>query len=70
MRRSVQTRSIRFLCIAAAFVAIALTDRFFGIILWASLVVPLANRRLGFYRGDSLEKIDEAMAREESESNR
>jgi hypothetical protein len=84
--RSFQLRSIWFLCIAVALLALALTDRFFGAILWPSLrgvfliisvvglavliVVPLASRRLGFYRSDSLKKVDEVMAQEESESDR
>jgi hypothetical protein len=84
--RSAHTRSIWFLCFAVALVGLALIDRFLGTILWPSMrgvfliisvlglailiVVPLASRRLGFYRGDSLKKVDEAMAREESESNR
>jgi hypothetical protein len=75
-----------FLWVTVALLALALTDRFLGTILWPGLrevflgisvlglavllIVPLAIRRLGFYRGDSLKKVDEAMAREESESNR
>ncbi|HVX91198.1 MAG TPA: hypothetical protein VHC20_06270 [Candidatus Paceibacterota bacterium] len=32
------------------------------------LVLPLAARRVGFYKEDSLKRINDAMAREESES--
>jgi hypothetical protein len=45
----------------------------FILVLLVGLVVlifiPLAFPRLGFYRSDSLKKVNEAMAREESESD-
>ena len=78
-------KAARLLYVALALVAFAVFFRFVGARLWPNariafmvvtlagivvlLVVPLAFPSVGFYRSDSLKKANEAMAREESESD-
>ena len=75
---------LRLIYVAIALLVLAAFYRFVGLRLWPDarvpfmvislggivvlLIIPLTFRKLGLYRSDSLKKVNEAMAREESES--
>ncbi len=77
-------KALRFVSVAVALLAFAVFFRFVAVRLWpkasvalmlislvgivALLAIPLVFPGLGFYRSNSLKKVNEAMAREESES--
>jgi amino acid transporter len=79
-------KAVRLIYGAVALLAFVAFVRFLGVRLWPNarvafmvislvgivvlLVIPLAFSGLGFYRSDSLTKVNQAMAREESESDR
>jgi uncharacterized protein YqfA (UPF0365 family) len=79
-------KAVRLIYVAVALLAFAAFFRFVGVRLWPNarvafmvislvgivvlIVIPLAFSGLSFYRSDPLKKVNQAMAREESESDR